>query len=188
MKKLTILLLALCLCISTTFMLASCSGGDPETTVTKDAWNEALAKSNFTVNGFITERDIQESVMMEITEKHIHTENDGYTMYVTEKDGAWYVTNDGVQVGSVVKGVEASVRFAMRFFSAPEYESFVYDEATKSYLYVKESAEASGFYQINVYFEDGIIVKIEGKEDEGDISHSFTFTDYGSTVVEFPAN
>ena len=185
MKKLTLLLFALCLCISTAFTLTACNG-EPETTVTKKAWDEALTKSNFTVTGFITERDARESLMMEITEKHIHTENEGYTMYVTEKDGAWYVTNDGVQIGSVVKGVDASVRFAANFLRLPEYESFTYDEETKSYLYLKASAEASGFYQINVYFEDGIIVKVEGKEKEGEISHSLTFTDYGSTVVEFP--
>ena len=185
MKKIAILLLTLCLCISAAFILTACNG-EPETTVTKEAWNEALTKSNFTVSGFITERDVQESVMMEITEKHIHTENDGYTMYVTKKDGAWYVTNDGVQIGSIVNGVDASVQFAMRFFRTPEYESFVYDEETKSYLYLKSSEEASGFYQINVYFEDGFIVKVEGKEKKGDITHSFTFTDYGSTVVEFP--
>lgn len=154
-----------------------------KTTVTKAEWDAALAMGNFTMSGFITERDKQETLTMKITENLIYTENDGIERYVAKQSDNWHMT-DGKEMGMVMNGVSASVKFALMSFHMPEYESFLYDEQTKSYVYINSGT--SGFYQFNVHFENGRIVKIDGCEDMGGVTHSLTFTDYGTTVVELP--
>jgi hypothetical protein len=170
-------------------MLASCGdtneGGEVKTTVTEAEWKEAMANNNFTLTGFLTERDEKESLVMKITEDLIYTKNEGNERFVGKKDGAWCFTLDGVEFGSAIEGVSASVDFALRTFRTPEYSSFTYDEETKSYVYVNSGT--SGFHKINVYFENGLVVRVDGCEDEGGVTHSFSFTDYGKTTVELPA-
>ncbi|MBQ8414732.1 MAG: hypothetical protein IJX58_05780 [Clostridia bacterium] len=156
-----------------------------KTTVTEAEWNLAFEMNNFTVKGFVTERGKQEGLLMKITDSAIYTENDGYTRFVVKKDDGWHMTN-GTDFGPVMNGVSASVRFAMMSFHLPEYADFTYDEESKSYLYVK-SDSSSGFYKFNVYFENGVIVKIDGEEDAGvGVTHSFDFENYGTTVVDIP--
>ena len=189
MKRIFAILLTVCICLSAAVVLASCgdpnAGGEIKTTVTEAEWKEAMARNNFTLNGFLTERDVQESLTMKFTEKLIYTKNEGVERFVGKNGDSWCMTVDGMQFGSPVNGVSASVDFALRTFRAPEYSSFTYDEETKSYVYV--NSETSGFYQINVYFENGYVVKVDGCEDKGDVTHSFNFTDYGKTTVELPA-
>ena len=190
MKRIISILLVVCLGLCSMAALAACGRTDSDgdgvrTTVSEAEWNEAFLKSNFTINGFITERDERESLAMKFSEDTIYTENGGYTMYCVKQSDGWHMT-DGTEVGPVMNGVSASVSFAMMSFHLPEYSSFSYDEATKSYVYVNSGD--SGFYQFNVYFEYGFISRIEGCEDAGATSHSFTFTDYGTTVVELPGS
>ncbi len=187
MRKLFSLLLASLLFCSVLLGVVSCTGtgaGALKTTVSEAEWNAAFAQSNVTVNGYVTERDRQETLLMQITSDAIFTENDGYTSLVVKKGETWHSVRDGV-LSSPMNGVSASVSFLMRSFRLPSYESFTYDEQTKSYLYVKGEGE-SGFYQFNVYFENGVITKIEGREDMGDVSHFFAFEKYGTTEVEIP--
>ncbi len=159
--------------------------GASKVTVTEEEWNAALAKSNFTITGFVTERDKQESLTMKITDSLIYTENDGIERYYAKKDDGWHITN-GIAFGAVMNGMSASVEFAMMSFRMPGYTSFNYDEEAGAYVYVKADS-ASGFYKFSVYFDDGVIVKIEGEEDsEGGVTHSFNFENYGTTVVEIP--
>ena len=156
-----------------------------KTTVTEAEWNAALAISNFTITGFVTERDRQESLTMKMTDSLIYTENDGNEQYIAKKDDGWHITN-GIAFGAVINGVSASVEFAMRSFHMPEYASFTYDEEARAYVFVKADS-ASGFYKFSVYFENGVIVKIDGEENAEDgITHSFVFSNYGTTVVDIP--
>ncbi|MBP3436510.1 MAG: hypothetical protein J6K61_01215 [Clostridia bacterium] len=183
MKKLMSILFAVCICLSVCGALSSCEG-QQKTTVTEAEWNAAFEADNVTVEGFITERDEQESLLMKITKEAIYTENDGYISFVKKLEDGWHFYKNG-QFGSVVNGVSASVRFAMQSFHLPEYASFIFDEETKSYVYINQGT--SGFYQFNVYFENGVIVKIEGREDRGSVTHSFLFKNYGATVAEMPS-
>ena len=173
------------ICIVAVTLLASCVQNEKKVpTVSAEEWETAFSASNFTINGYITERDERESVTMKITDSAIFTENDGYRSFIAKKSDGWHMTN-GTESGPVINGVSASVKFAMMSFHLPEYSSFTYDEETKSYVYMK-SEGASGFYKFNVYFENGVIVKIDGCEDKGEVTHSFNFTDYGTTVVDMP--
>ena len=188
MKRLFSFLLIALLSFSLLLGLASCTGagnGALKTTVSEAEWNAAFEASNVTASGYVTERDRQESLLMQITSDAIFTENDGYTSLVIKKDGNWHSVREGV-LSSQMNGVSASISFLMRSFRLPSYESFTYDEQTKSYRYVK-SEGSSGFYQFDVYFENGVITKIEGREDIGEVTHFFEFKDYGSTVVEVPS-
>ena len=72
----------------------------------------------------------------------------------------------------------------MQSFHLPGYASFSYNEESGAYVYINEGE--SGFYRFDVYFKGGVIVKIEGYEEEGPISHLFNFKDYGTTVVQLP--
>ena len=172
-----------------TFTCTSCGETKTEplalkTTVTEEEWNAAFAISNFTANGYITERDRQEDLLMKSTESAMYTQNDGYSSMVVKMDDGWHMVAEG-QIGPIMNGVEPAVIFLMRSFHLPEYDKFTYDEATRSYVYVKSVASA-GFYQFNVYFEEGKVVKIEGMEDEGALTHVFNFTDYGTTTIDVP--
>lgn len=182
-KLLLILTLTISLSVLT-FMSCGSDNGDMDTTVTKQEWNEALASSNFTIRGFVTERDRQESLVMKVTDSIIFTENDGRETFVVKQDDGWHMTN-GTDIGPVINGVSASVEFAIRSFHVPEYESFVYDEQTKSYVYI--NSDSFGFYQFSVFFENGVIVKIEGYENIGSVTHVLNFTNYGTTDVEIPS-
>ena len=157
-----------------------------KTTVTSDEWIAAFNMSNFTLNGYVTERDRQESVLMEITDDLIHTENDGYVTWAVKQDDGWHFAQNGV-IGPVVNGISATVGFSVQVFHIPDYDGFTYDEISKAYVCVK------GNYRYAVYFENGLIVKLEYMEDTycpetntGEITHCFNYTNYGTTAIELP--
>ncbi len=156
-----------------------------KTTVTEAEWNAAFERNNFTLNGYLTERDEQESLLMQITDSMIHIKNEGISRYYVKDSDGWHIS-DGIAVGPVMNGISASVRFAMMSFHLPEYASFTYDEEVGAYVYVKADS-ASGFYKFSVYFENGVVVKIDGEERaEVGVTHSFNFENYGTTVVDMP--
>ena len=184
MKRIFSLVFALCLCLSLFTACNGESGGNADkTTVSEAEWNAAFLKSNVSIEGFVTERDQEESLLMQITESVIHTENDGYESWVLKQEDGWHFYRDG-QVGPLANGVSASISYMMQSFHLPGYASFSYNEESGAYVYINEGE--SGFYRFDVYFTGGVIVKIEGYEEEGPVSHLFNFKDYGTTELQLP--
>lgn len=148
-----------------------------KTTVTEEEWSAAFLKDNFTITGYVTERDRRESLTMKITPSAIYTENDGYESYLILKEGEWYLCyTEGI--GNLMKGVSASVQFTLQSFHAPsDFADYTYDEEARAYK--------SGSYA--VYFENGSITRFDYcEEDDGIVTHSFTFSEYGTTEVDLP--
>lgn len=87
--------------------------------------------------------------------------------------------------GQLLSGFSIAVKTILMSFHLPEYESFAYDEATKSYACINpEYPEA--YYKFNVYFENGFVIKFESRDNTDTVRYSFDFTNYGTTTVTLP--
>lgn len=144
-----------------------------KTTVTDEEWAKAIAASNFTVYSTVTERGEQTSSTEKITDTTVD-------------------------------------QFISRLHPLPEGASFTYDPTTNAYIFECAEAEATeGDITTKTYsdkyifyFEDGKIVRFafaEGGYTEfdkntletvyddtrsGEVTHSYEFTDYGTTVAD----
>ena len=164
---------------------AKTENGEIKTTATKSEWDSALTLKNVTAKGFATENGKQETVLFKIADTVYYSENDGYISWGIEKNGEYYVYTNDSQEWQKVNGVKISVGTILMSFHLPEFESFNYDEATKSYV-CENPDYPDAYYKYNVYFENGYIVKFESRAQTGVIQYSFEFTNYGKTVVEMP--
>ena len=146
-----------------------------KTTVTDEEWAEATKPTNFTVNALVTDKGSQESSTYKVTDT----------------------------------SVEA---FISSLHPLPAGASFIYDANTGAYVFESAEAEATeGDITTKTYsdkyffyFEDGKLAKFEFAEGgytefdkntlettfddtrTGDVTHSYTFSDYGTTVAEAP--
>lgn len=158
-----------------------------KTTVTETEWDAAFALTNATARGYLTENGEQEPVLFKIDDTVYYSENDGYIAWAIEEDGEYYMYSNSSSEGQLLNGFSIAVSTMLMSFHLPEYESFTYDEAIKSYVCINNGYPAA-YYKFNLYFENGFLVKFECRDNTDTLTYSFDFTDYGTTVVELPDN
>ncbi len=159
-----------------TFFCTVCGGEKHEsivikTTVTDEEWAQATKPTNFTVSALVTEKGNQESSTYKITDASVED-------------------------------------FIANRHPLPAGVSFIYDGNTTAYVFESAEAEATeGDITTRTYsdkyffyFEDGKLAKFEFAEGgytefdkntlettfddtrTGDVTHSYTFSDYGTTT------
>ncbi len=184
MKKTLSLLLTALLLLSSLVGLISC-GGEGATTVTAEEWAAALAESNATVEGYLTENGKRELILFKITEKLYFSDNDGYRAYCVEREDGWHVYAEGNTEGPRIDGFTPTVGTALMSFHLPAYEAFTYDEKLGAYT-VRNKNYPATHYSFRLYFEDGRLVKFESLNKEETVTYSFAITDHGKTKLTLP--
>lgn len=192
MKRILCLILAVLLALCALLALFACQstgnggdGGKPRATVSALEWAAAFDMTNVTATGYLTERDERESVLFKAADTAYFSELDGYRSYYIKRDGDYYFYEDDDTEGIKFNlGISISVGMILMSYRIADYSDFTFDEATQSY-YTTEGLR-TGAARYDLYFENGKIVKFESRDDTGAITVCFSFTDYGSTVVDLP--
>lgn len=210
MKKLTSLLLTVCMCLSVGVMLTACGQTKDEsytvkTTVTSDEWKAMFTPTNVTINGSYDEGG-EETVTIKAADgkwMYIVVESDEtFGEYYLRENDAWYVASyengewdEEPHIAKWLsdKGEALTLGDVWERFDGYEnmFEQFSYDENLKAYVQVQEkgyydsSLNSSVDREIVVYVEDGKLKKIEYYTDmeRQTVESNFLFVNYGTTVI-----
>ena len=154
-----------------------------KTTVTEAEWKAALELNNATATGFLTENGEKEDVLFKLDKTVYFSEMDGYSAWVIEKDGKFYMT-DGKGAEDEIPNFAINIGSVLMSFHLPEYSKFTYNESSKAYSCVNGEDYPDTFNKYNLYFEDGKLLKFEAIDKAGNVTYSFNFKDYGTTTIE----
>ena len=154
------------------------------TTVTESEWKTAFELNNVTVEGYLTENGDKEDVLFKLDKTIYYSEVEGYSVWVVEKDGKFYMTDNEGTKDYEIEDFSINVGSALMSFHLPEFSKFTYDENIKAYTCINTEDYPDAFYKYNVYFENCKIVKFEACDKSANITYSFNFKDYGTTQVE----
>lgn len=154
-----------------------------KTTVTEAEWKAALELNNATATGFLTENGEKEDVLFKLDKTVYFSEMDGYSAWVIEKDGKFYMT-DGKGAENEIPNFAINVGSVLMSFHLPEYSKFTYNESSKAYSCVNGEDYPDTFNKYNLYFEDGKLLKFEAIDKAGNVTYCFNFKDYGTTMIE----
>ena len=154
-----------------------------KTTVTEAEWKAALELNNATATGFLTENGEKEDVLFKLDKTVYFSEMDGYSAWVIEKDGKFYMT-DGKGTEDEIPNFAINIGSVLMSFHLPEYSKFTYNESSKAYSCINGEDYPDTFNKYNLYFEDGKLLKFEAIDKASNITYCFNFKDYGTTTVE----
>ncbi|MBQ4269727.1 MAG: hypothetical protein IJB97_08795 [Clostridia bacterium] len=155
------------------------------TTVSEAEWEDALALENFTAIGFLTENGEQEPVIFKGTATAYYSENDGYTSWCVKRTDGWYMYAGESGDGQIVEEFTSAVDSVLRSFHLPDFSAWDYVETQKAYVCVNADYPEN-CYRFSAYFKGGKLVKFESQNASEEITYSFEFGGYGTTVLELP--
>ena len=192
MKKFLSLTLVAIMLLST-LMLTSCdavmellqqyiSGLVPEVryTVTEDEWNAAVKMENYTVTS--KNEDGTVDVYKFSKDGYISDTEYGKKTYVFKDGNAYYLQQVGDSWVADSFGIDARTHTPLMLLDNVSFANFTYNEARKVYVYTED------FATLEVYFENGVMVKFAMIMDAGEktLTFEYVISDVGTTVVDIP--
>ena len=192
MKKILSLTLVAMMLLST-LMLTSCdavmellqqyiSGLVPEVryTVTEDEWNAAVKMENYTVTS--KNEDGTVDVYKFSKDGYISDTEYGKRTYVFKDGNAYYLNQVGDSWVADSFGIDARTHTPLMLLDGVSFANLTYNEASKVYVCAED------FATLEVYFENGVMVKFAMIMDAGEktLTFEYVISDVGTTVVNIP--
>jgi len=173
----------------------------PTYTVTASQWNGLFELDNVTADGTI-KNYVNSVLSLEYSQSIKNTETAHYANSSNSEEG--YIVKQGTQWYYVYKNGNSwkgrlltntaeinqiNLTYIFSEMLLNKYTSFTYESANHCYVAEDLSVGASTIYdQVNVYVENGKLIKVVIESSNGDNStvRTVTFSNHGTTIVNVP--
>ena len=149
-------------------------------TVTEEEWNAAIKMENYTVTS--KNEDGTVDVYKFSKDGYISDTEYGKRTYVFKDGNAYYLNQVGDSWVADSFGIDARTHTPLMLLDGVSFANLTYNEASKAYTYTED------FATLEVYFENGVMVKFAMIMDAGEktLTFEYVISDVGTTVVNIP--